>query len=100
MDYDLAQFDKSIKQFLQQLVTLAEMQCLDKDAILKAGKFEGRRARVTDVGVDEDGLHFLVRPYRKDGVNTGGKNGDLLWDHPEARSYWRQDDFEMIKDDG
>lgn len=49
---------------------------------LLSGKYKGRKAQITSITSDRDGLLFLAQPFNL-------VNGELLWDDPQARTYRR-----------
>lgn len=90
--------DRRIRSACRDAVEVAKTHALGRDAILHHGKFAGRRCRITMVSSDDQGLLYLLQPYRLDGRKTSGmmENDDLLWDDPQARSYHRTENFEFI----
>lgn len=90
---DIETVAQSLKEHIESQVAVAKTLVLGDDVVLKRGKFKGRKARITSVACDQNGMVFLAQPYRLDGHVTGGLNGDLLWDHPDARTYWKISDL-------
>lgn len=97
MNYAFAGFDERVKQVHDEVLAAAKEQALGKDVILLAGKFKGRKARVTGVTIWNDEVQYLAQPYRRDGqLNSYGEHRDLLWDHPDARSYRKWNQLEWL----
>lgn len=67
---------------LFDLLTEIEHQFIGRDALIKEGKFKGRRGRCTSILNDRSTLLFLVQPYR-----LSGEGDVLLWDDPAARTF-------------
>lgn len=90
---DIEIFAEELKTHIDNQVELAKTAVLGHDVILKKGKYKNRKARITSVACDYKGLVFLAQPYRLDGHVVGESHGDLLWDHPDARSFWQASDL-------
>jgi hypothetical protein len=91
---DIVTIANNLKEHIESQVNSARELVLGNDVILKRGKFKGRKARITGVSCDYKGMVFLAQPYRLDGRVVGEWHGDLLWDHPDARSYWDVSDLD------
>lgn len=70
---------KRLKEHVKMLIGL--------DCVLLVGRFKGRRARITQATTDiEGGVRVMAQPYR---IARFDYEGDLLWNHPDARTFWR-----------
>ena len=59
----------------------------DRDVTILKGKYKGRKAKITSIHADYEGLLFLVQPYHL-------KTGELLWDDAQARVYRRYNEID------
>jgi hypothetical protein len=73
---------KKFEQCMQEMLATIRESVVGKDAVIPRGKYAGRVGRVCEVSLSQDRVTLLIHPYNLH------HPGDLLNDHPDARSYW------------
>lgn len=89
----LSEIEKHYKKELREYKKLLEVYN-GRDAIVPEGKYKGRLGVISNIFFDYDGSIFaMVRPYRL----AHGPREDLLWEHPDARTYWKISDKDIVE---
>lgn len=92
----LASDKKALESGFRRLKEHAKM-LIGLDCTILRGHFKGRRARITQVTTDVEGnVKVLARPYR---IARFEFEGELLWNHPDARTYWHLSDIANARRD-